>query len=248
MNWPTVTIQICTYNRPKEILEVINSLVRNLRYPASQLRWLVCDDASPALYHTTLAESKMFHNLNIKIISTAKNSGWGANVNQGIREIIDTDYTFFIEDDKILGRELNLKHGVALMQEKPHLGMLRYRGTAGTHVVFHQFEGNISEYVPDYREGNSGLPGRITYLQLDSGSPTLYIYSHGPHLKRKSFHEFYGLYPEGRKLGDTEESFAHHVKDMMHVEGAPGIAILPEFVLPWFEDIGKSYQGSEFDK
>ena len=35
---------------------------------------------------------------------------------------------------------------------------------------------------------------------------------HGPHLKHRRFHDYFGLYPEGMKLGETEEAFCHQCK------------------------------------
>lgn len=133
------------------------------------------------------------------------------------------------------------------MLAMPYIGMFRYRGTAGTHLVLHQMEVDISAYIPDYQDG-VGLAGKLTYCLIDQGSPSLYIYSHGPHLKRKSFHQFYGAYPEGLKLGPTEEAMAHQVKERMPLAGAPPIGILPAWIANYWDDIGQSYQGSEFDK
>lgn len=242
MEFPQVTVLICTYNREKEIGEVIASLKEQLIYPASKLKWVACDDSSPDGYAAKIRKA----NKGLRVVSTEQNSGWAANVNNGLGAV-DTDYIFFTEDDYVLTRPLDLRVGVALMETKPDVGMVRYRGTAGSHIVHHQFESDISAIVPDHRDG-VGLPGKLTYLQLDSGSPDVYIYSHGPHLKHKRFHDFYGLYPTGLKLGETEESYAHQVKDRMKLGGAPAITILPEFVPMFFEHIGQSYQHTELDK
>jgi hypothetical protein len=133
------------------------------------------------------------------------------------------------------------------METKPDIGMVRYRGTAGDHLIYHQFEADIKEYYNDYQMG-VGLPGKLSYLQLDSGSPSLYIYSHGAHLKHIRFHKHYGLYPEGLLLGQTEEAYAHTVKDLMKAAGAPAIVIFPEYIPMWFDHIGQSYQLTDHDK
>ena len=133
------------------------------------------------------------------------------------------------------------------MEMQADVGMVRYRGTAGTSVIMHQLETDINKWIPKYSDGPAAVPGHVTYFQLDSGSATLYLYSHGPHLKHRRFHEFYGPYQEGLKLGETEEGYAHIVKAGMREYGAPALTILPEWVLPYFEDFGHSYQGSEFD-
>jgi len=245
MEWPEVTVLVCTYNRVKELTETLQLLAERLDYP--NLKWLICDDASPDGYVTKLKKLPIVKKLEAKVVSTDQNSGWGANVNNGLVHVT-TDYIFFTEDDKRIGRDLDLRLGIALMETKPDVGMVRYKGTAGSHTVFHQFQTDVRGVIPDYQDGSYGLPGYMTYLQLDSGSPTLHLYSHGPHLKHRRFHEFYGAYPEGLKLGQTEENFAHIVKEGMKHPGAPGVTILPDWVVPYFEDFGQSYQGSEWDK
>lgn len=246
---PPVTIQICTYNRPKELTQTLYHLYTNLYYEG-ELRWLICDDNSPDNYLERIRKQagrfKWFDYLKPRFVSTPQNVGWGGNVNYGMSHI-DTDYIFFVEDDYLLMQELDLRLGVAVLQTHEHLGMMRYRGTAGDKLVYQQREADIAHYLPEFHQG-LGLPGKITYLQIDSGSPSVYLYSHGAHLKRRKFHEFYGYYPVGLKLGETEESYGHTVKDQMLNIGAPGIAIFPEWIPMWWDHCGHSYQGSEHDK
>lgn len=257
MNPPAVDVIVCTYNRPGELKSTLEALLDNLRY-SGPLNFFLADDSSPAAAIKKVKASAVYKSLGATIISTDKNSGWAANVNNAMRNT-SSPYIFFLEDDYVLGQPLDLSAGVALLETKPDIGMLRYRGTAGEHIIFHQFEADIataydspfSDYPGsegnEYREG-FGLPGKLTYLQLDSGSPGLYIYSNGPHLKRRDFHAFYGMYPEGLKLGETEERYAHTVRDGMKQPGAPAVAILPEWVSMRFDHIGKSYQHTEADK
>lgn len=244
-NWPEVTILICTYNRPVEIARTVSALTDRLAY-SGVLRWLVCDDSSPAGYTSKLKKSKLFKDLGAEFVTTEENSGWAANVNNGLAHVA-TDYIFFLEDDKELHTVLDLDLGVALLEAKPNVGMLRYKGTAGDHVVMHQFEADISAYLPEFRHGY-GVQGNLTYLQLDSGSPSLWLYSNGMHLKHRRFHDFYGPYLTGLKLGATEESYAHIVKNGMKEPGAPGIAILPEWIADQTEDFGTSYQHTKADR
>jgi hypothetical protein len=62
------------------------------------------------------------------------------------------------------------------------------------------------------------------------------------------FHAAYGRYPEGLKLGATEEAFAHGVRDrQLRDPAAPGIAVLPEGIPQAFAHIGKSWQLSAHD-
>lgn len=245
MGLPAVTIGIITYNRLPELTRTVEALVDQLHYP--DLRWVIADDCSPDGYLNKVKRLKALKGLEVRCISTSERGGWGVNANHLLAQI-DTDYHFFIEDDYVLTQPLDLTLGVALLETKPHLGMVRYRGTAGDHVVFHQFEADVSAVLPNWRE-NMGNAGRLTYLQFDGHSPSAYLYSHGAHLKHHRFHEFYGLYDEGRKLGETEEAYAVRVKSMMqtHANAAPGIVILPEWIPMKFDHIGQSYQHTALD-
>lgn len=246
MDWPEITILICTFERQKELAATVDALRDRIYYPPDQLRWLICDDSSPSKYAERLSKRPGYRDLHIEVVSTDKQSGWGRNVNNGNAHV-QTEFTFFIEDDYVLIQPLDLRVGVAAMLEMPYVGMMRYRGTAGDHVILHQMNVNISKWIPDYQDG-TGLAGNLTYCLLDCGSPTLYIYSHGAHLKRRNFHQFYGAYPEGLKLGQTEEAMAHQVKNKMRENGAPPIGILPGWIPCWFDHIGVSYQNGPMDK
>lgn len=244
MNWPEVTICICTYDRADEICQTVSALREKLVYPA--LRWLIADDSSPSNYAAKLKKRAAFKDLDAHFSVTPRNSGWGANVNHALGQVT-TEYVFFLEDDYVLTRELDLRAGVALLEANKGIGMLRYRGTSGEHMVYHQHEIDLPDDLADTRQG-LGLPGKLSYYLIDSGSYSAYVYSHGPHLKHRRFHAFYGAYPEGKKLGETEESFAVQTKGKMKESGAPAIAILPDWTFMWFEHIGRSYQGSDKDK
>lgn len=245
MEWPEVTILLCTFEREAELVRTLDGLRANLSYPADRLRWIICDDSSPSNFAGRIAKRAAYRDWHMQVVKTAQNGGWGRNVNNGLAHV-DTEYTFFIEDDYVLTQPLDLRVGVAFLEAKPAIGMLRYRGTAGEHVVLHQMEAHIEDWLPDYRDG-MGLLGRLQYCLLDSGSPSLYLYSHGAHLKRRSFHAFYGPYPEGTKLAATEEGYAHIVKRLMKEPGAPPIAILPGWIVNHFDHIGHSMQDSALD-
>lgn len=240
---PPVTIGIITYNRIAELECTLKALVAHLYYDG-EVRIVISDDCSPGDYAAQVKQLPVLRNK--RYITTRSNGGWGRNANNLLVQT-ETDYLFMLEDDYVLTRDLNLSTAVALMESREDIGMVRFRGTAGTHVVYHQFESDVKAWQPDYIEGN-GVQGKLTYLQLDSGSHDLWLYSNGPHLKRRKFHSFYGLYPEGLRLGQTEETFAHQVKDRMKMAGAPAIVIQPEWIMMWWNHIGHSYQLTELDK
>lgn len=247
-DWPNVDIVIITYDRYEEILKTINSLEDHLTYPREKITYLIADDFTPGNYRQRLSKSQIFKDINYKFVPDGGiNGGWGCNANRALR-YSTAPYILFLEDDRVLVKDLDLQAGIACMEVKQEIGMIRYGGTAGTHMIYHQMESDISPFLPQYREG-MGLFGKMSYLLLDSGAPDLWIYSNTPHLKRRNFHEFYGWYPEGLKLGHTEESFAHMVIDKMRTDPfVPVIATLPDWICPYFDHIGRSFQLTELDK
>lgn len=246
LEWPIVTVLVCTYNRPNELLQTLDSLDQNLMYPPECIKWVIADDCSNYDVGELLSRNLW---VNFKVIRTPQNSGWGANVNNAMKHI-DSPYIFFTEDDYILRRSLDLIVGVALMECAPRVGMLRYFGPGGdVGIRYDQKEANISAWLPEYRDC-LGLRGKVTYLEIAGDSDSLWIYSNRPHLKRADFHGFYGDYPQGKRLGATEESYAHTVKDGLRAypDTAPQVAVLPAWIPPAFDHIGQTYQLTEADK
>lgn len=240
--WPDVTVIVLTYQRADLVKQCIEHLRTHLQYDADKLHWLVADDCSGV--EQQLKRAKGFKD--VKFTSTAENGGFGANYNNAV-SAIETDLYFFIESDYLLTRPLDLRAGVALLETRRNIGILRYRATAGEHMVYHQFESDITDYLPDYREG-VGLHGKLTYLQLDSGAPALYLWTNGAHLARRSAAGFYLPYPQHGKLGELEESMAHQTKDRMKWQGAPALAILPEWIPMYFDHVAPTYQNTDLDK
>lgn len=244
-NLPEIAILIITYNRPDELRRTIQGLQEHLIYPSDKLHIVISDDSSPGNYLSSLKRTKALKEWGrngVDFRVTEERSGWGKHVNGALayvkQEYPSVDYVFQIEDDYVLERDLDLSVGAKLLENRTNIGMLRYRGTAGTHCIYHQFESD----------------DHTTYLQMDNGSHSLYVYSNGPHLKRirshdnhPDFHAHYGLYIEGARLGDTEENFAHRVKDGMKLGNAPAIAILPDWINMHFAHIGTTWQGSQDD-
>lgn len=254
-NFPRLAIGVITFNRPNEIRATIAALVQQVRY-AGEVVVIVSDDSTPGPYRRDLEywwqETYPRHPWQFKTMSTAKNGGWGRATNGLLREVFEVErvnYLLQIEDDYIAHTPIDLNVGVAVMEQEPALGMLRYRATAGAPMHYAQRETDIHRWCPEYREYWGYTQAKVTWLELLSTSETLWLYSNGVHLKRPEFHGVYGLYPEGLKLGMTEEQFAHNVLDIMRAHPhTPKIGIQPEFVLMKFDHVGVSYQGTEYDK
>jgi len=171
-----------------------------------------------------------FPDLNITTTSTPRRSGWGANVNTGLRAIKE-QHVFQIEDDQLAQRTIDLERGVFVLEHCPQIGLVRYDGLAGHRLVLRLEE---TPMVKGRREHFLRIDKR-----LSSDQKELYGYSNRPHLKHKRFHQAYGAYPGGLALGSTEASFAHVV---MESKGPPELVALSDGIDRAFKHIGKSRQ------
>ncbi len=251
-NWPDVTIVVCTYDRPKEIRDTIESLQAHIIYPEEHLHLHIADDGSPS--PTYIDEVRHFaakHGFEYPIGSTITNrKGWGANVNKALRAIT-TDYVYFTEDDYVLNKTLRLDSYVALMECAPTIGLVRF-GIAGHSLTCHLNEVDISNWIPDYVEGTStigsGGKGKINAWVIDkrfsTGPYSFYRYSNRPHLKHRRFHETYGYYPEGLSLALTEHKMNNQFYDG---PDAPFIVCPADWTLWHYEHIGVSRQHTKDD-
>lgn len=246
---PLLVILIMTYDRYSVVKDTIKSVLDNIRYPNYKI--VVSDDNTGGGYTSKLKRLSAFKDADIEFIETPERMGWGKHANWALahirKEHPDAEFIFHMEDDYQIDTVLDIDTGVAILKRKPEIGMMRYRGTAGSHVVLHQMPSvTIDHYVQEYQEGK-GVVGEATYMLLDSNSPDLWLYSNGPHLKRADFHDFYGEYPENVSLGDCEEQMAHRVKNRMKLVNAPAIAIMPKWIPMLWDHVGDSWQRTEHD-
>lgn len=254
LDWPIVSVLIVTYDRPLEIRRTIFALCKHLYYPQDRLRFHLSDDASPPLREavnncpagTPYVDyiRQQFPCLSFSHTTTDR-AGWGANVNAGMRYCLQhSDYVFLCEDDYVALRDLDLEAGVALLESTEDLhkpGPAPAREPIG--LV--RFDGIAAHWLNlQLREADTRI-GAVSYLKIGLDSPFLNAYSHRPHLKHKRFHEAYGYYPEGLRLGETESAFAHAVKGKA---SGPWLVTLGDGIERAFEHIGKSRQGTEYDK
>lgn len=246
MTFPDLTLILITYNRPKEIRLTLTAIAEKLHY-SGRLSVLIADDSSPGNYgREVTAWAKKTLKLNAVLCQTPENGGWGRNANHAI-EAVTTDFFMLCEDDYVLTAPIDLDPIMAALVCNPAIGLVRLDGVTGHRVVAHLFETNISALMPDYQMGIGGL-GLFHYWQLDSGSLETWLYSNRPHICRTSFHAFYGKYPEGKKLGITEEMYAHMVKDGMKQPDAPTLIVPVDLAVPLWSHIGISYQHTDMDK
>ncbi len=212
MNWPTVSVNIPTFNRPDILSRTINLLKENLHY-SGEIHYRVgndgdrLDDLHP----------------DIEIISGPRR-GLGANLNKLIMTT-ETDIMMQMDDDHWLIQPMALDRHIARLRDDTRAGWIRLMGIAA-----HEYTADL---IDDY-----------WYVRWDS--KFTYIPSNRPHLKHRRFHEFFGLYPSGLKLGQTEESFCLGCKD---IAARYGYGPAPRVLVPLdcltessWQHVGESWQ------
>jgi glycosyltransferase involved in cell wall biosynthesis len=221
-----LTVLIVTWNRPKLIRRTLDALQTHLRFSGT-LNWRLADDGSePGYVDALLSEYK---DLDLKA-TVSKRRGWGGNVNRALHDCLHP-CVFLCEDDYVARRDLDLDSGVALLNEIEELGMVRYDGLDGHCLSVQIHESALSV-------------GRRGFLVLDpKRSKDAYSYSNRPHLAHLRFHAHYGPYPEGKKLGETEDLYAWRV---LEDPSGPKIACLYDGLERAFDHEGKSWQERGF--
>ena len=218
MNWPTVGILIPTYNRPQIVGQCVAHLLENLEYPGT-LHVFVGNDGveSPELPKTEFRSNR-----EVAVIEGPK-QGLGANLNHLLKTALyGCPIVLQLDDDHLLVKKLDLAPHVNLLLSDESVGCIRLMGIAAHRYIAH-------------------LEGSYWNIQWDS--PELYIASNRPHLKHFRFHSSYGYYPEGLKLGHTEEAFCSKCKDTFREMGGPKVLVpLDVMTESSWQHIGDSWQ------
>lgn len=241
MDFPTVSVLIVTYDRPKEIRRTISALREHIRYPADKLRWHIADDNSPGNYVYEIQQE--FKELNITATVTDR-KGFGANVNKGLIFCWQAgDLVIFNEDDRPPTKPYDIEKAVALLMSQKDCG--RPEGAEKREAIGLIRLGGIASHwlTLQSREAETFL-GKLNYLHIRKDSPFLNCYSNQPFIAHRRFFDFYGMYPEGTALAETETQFAMRFK---HRKSGPWICTLTNGIDTAQEHIGVSRQGTELD-
>jgi glycosyltransferase involved in cell wall biosynthesis len=191
-----ITVIIPTYNRLEILGGTIDYLDKNLKYGGG-IHILIGNDGE-------LVPSKWFGRNTTCIDSPKK--GLGANLNMLLQKA-ETDIVLQMDDDHHLVKPLDINQFVKdLIEFKNNTGWIR---------IFLGTEEDLNNDDPFY-QFSAKMQGR--YWIPAPGVDELYIPSNRPHLKRRDFHAYYGLYKENLKLGETETEFCHRYADL-HLKG-----------------------------
>lgn len=194
----TVAVMITTYNRADILAENLTRVAKYVQY-AGKIEIVIADDGSTD--HTELMLKQDF---DVHFVQTNR-QGLGANANNGLHKAFSLcDTVLQFQDDVWLDKPLDLTPLVARLSN-PDAGWMRL-GKFANHKLHAELNGE--------------------YWRVNWHSPEIYIVSDQPHLKHKRFHEAAGYYPEGLKIGDTENTWC----GWTWAEGKAGR--LPDVLIP----------------
>lgn len=180
----SVTLLVTHYNRSAS-LENLLSHFQSLHIAFGDI--VVSDDGSRPEHLSRLLELQQLYAF--RLIRAVKNAGLGNNINKG-QDAVCTPYTLYVQEDFIpLPAFIDaFKNSLEFMQHDSRLDIVRYYAYFPSPVT-RPYGKNFSEIVFN--------PWNLNHLKF-------YVYSDHPHLRRSSFFERFGRYPEGL-IGDETE-------------------------------------------
>ena len=184
MKFSDVTLLITHYNRSQS-LERLLTAFKNQKVEFGGI--VVSDDCSKAEHLERLRQLQDVFGYNL--VTTPKNGGLGNNINKG-QDAVTTPYTLYVQEDfdPFAGFGVHLKNALELMTDRPDLDMARF-------YAYFKYP-----YLRPLKYGFSEMIFKIWY----PGYRKFHCYSDHPHLRRNTFFQKFGRYPEGI-VGDKTE-------------------------------------------
>lgn len=139
------------------------------------------------------------------VVVKGPSRGLGANLNS-LLQAVDTLLVLQSDDDNWLTGPLDLDAHVIQLLNDPLSGWIRLQ-----YIANHRLEARLEGW----------------YWHVSWISPELYITSNKVHLKRRDFHDVFGLYPENLNLAETENGFCDQCKRIAENDGH-----CPEVLVP----------------
>lgn len=185
-----VTLLVTHYNRYKSLERLLNAF-KALNVSFGDI--VVSDDGSKPETIELLKQLQQTFNFNL--VTTPKNKGLGNNINKG-QDAVKTPYTLYVQEDfepAAIFAE-HFKDALQFMEKDKGLDIARF-------YAYFKYP-----YTKPYGAGFSEMlfkpyPWANNHLKF-------YVYSDHPHLRRSSFFDKFGRYPEGIKGDLTEYSMA----------------------------------------
>lgn len=187
-HFPDTTLLITHYNRSGS-LERLLATFESLGCQFADI--VVSDDGSkPEHLEKVTALTGRFP---FRLITTPKNRGLGNNINKG-QDAVQTAYTLYVQED-FQPSEIFPEHfqdALTFMREDPKWDIVRFYAYFA-YPTLKPFKKGYSEMV---------------YRFWDMNHLKFYYYSDHPHLRRSTFLQKFGRYPEGIKGDLTEYKMA----------------------------------------
>ena len=204
---PTVPIILVTSTRTTYAERTIAAMRNHLRYDGRLVWYIAADNSNEQ--HRKQVQTAVMRDIRVlfvdrKVIVPGSSptllqtiGGYGVAANEAWRECSERGWpiTFWLEDDWMLRRDLDITPQVRLLMEREDIGCVRY------------------SYLPTDLELDSVGHDFRMYLQIRKTRP--YAFSGNPHLKHDRF-KFYGEYPEGQNPGDTEIHYDGQIRHKPH--------------------------------
>jgi glycosyltransferase involved in cell wall biosynthesis len=185
-NFNEVTLLITHYNRSSSLERLLQTFITQ-KIGFGDI--VVSDDGSRPEHLSKLESIK--EQYNFRLITTPKNKGLGNNINKG-QDAVTTPYTLYIQED-FEPKEAFLEHfkdAAAIMASDETVDIIR---------MYAYFK---YPYLKPYGKGFAEMLFSPSYFK--NNHLKFYVYSDHPHLRRSTFLQKFGRYPEGIK-GDTTE-------------------------------------------
>ena len=196
MNVPRVSVIFVTYNRAHTLVATVKSLIARLAYPRTDLELIVCDDASDAHNRDIAQRLPVDH-----VLTAKRNQGLGANTNKGIRAATG-DFILQLQDDWLfVGDPQFLAKSIAVLERFPDVSMVTFRERPELGVAETR---QMGDDLIDIIEPKLDANGRLA--QVSDGT-----YTDNPHVKRRDFHDIFGLYAEGIPMTKMELAMSRAV-------------------------------------
>ena len=179
-----VSLLITHYNRSRSLENLLVSFSR-LHCTFGEI--IVSDDGSKPEHLEKLRQ--MQANYSFKLITTPKNKGLGNNINKG-QDAVTKKYTLYIQEDFEPSAKFPeiLLESLTLMEEHIDLDIVKY----------------YAYYAYPYLKPFNSNFDRMFLPSLGWDYSKIYAYTDHPHLRKSSFFEKFGRYPEGI-TGDITE-------------------------------------------
>lgn len=183
-----VSLLVTHYNRSQSLQRLLQT------FKEQQVLFgeiIVSDDCSQPKHQSKLKELQQEYGFNL--IETPQNKGLGNNINKG-QDVVSKPYTLYVQEDftPIPGFAGHFEDALELMQGSKTPDIIRF------YAYF------AYPCLKPYQKGFS----EMVYSNWTINHLKFYFYSDHPHLRRSTFLDKFGRYPEGIKGDLTEYQMA----------------------------------------